>query len=448
MLPRSRSGALVATLVLGAGILGVVDAAAVPPPNDDFKDAKVIAALPSVHRVNTTSSGSGGPRDCFGRKPTIVGTNKRDRLRGTDARDVILAGGGNDLIKGKDGRDRICGGGGNDQIDAGKGDDRLRGDAGADVLSGQRHNDRLKGDAGADVLLGQHDDDRLRGGAGSDLLAGHKGDDLLRGGTGNDTGWFGHSGADSPRRIVVSLVTGTAHGEGADRLLNIENLSHGQFECDCAGVTFIGDDGPNVLSDNGSTYRDDIFRGGGGDDVLEANTGPEKLYGGPGDDRFVIGLHLDEESDGEDELHGGPGIDTADFSEPFFPPGTITVDLAAGTATGPTIEDDILAAIENVIGTPGPDELHGDSTANSLDGGPGDDVISGRDGDDVLAGGEGNDSIDGGGGFDTCTSPGTAEGAINCESPVGLRALVPARTPGALARLHDLDWALLNCVRC
>ena len=82
MLPRSRSGVLVATLVLGAGILGVVDAApALPPPNDDFKVAKVIAALPFEHRVNTTSPGRGGPRDCFGRKPTIVGTNKRDRLR-------------------------------------------------------------------------------------------------------------------------------------------------------------------------------------------------------------------------------------------------------------------------------------------------------------------------------------------------------------------------------
>jgi len=259
----------------------------------------------------------------------------------------------------------------------------------------------------------------LRGGAGSDFLAGRNGDDLLRGGSGNDTGGFGQPGADNPKRIVASLVPGTARGEGADRLLNIENLSNGQFECQCAGVTFIGDDGPNVLSDNGGSTgsADDVFRGGDGDDVLEANAGPEKLYGGPGDDRFVIGPHFDDESDGEDELHGGPGIDTADFSEPYFPPGTISVDLAAGGATGPSIEDDILTGIETVIGTPGPDDLTGDSLANSLDGGPGDDVISGREGDDVLAGGDGDDSIDGGEGLDMCTSPDAAGGAVNCESP-------------------------------
>ena len=46
---------------------------------------------------------------CFGEKPTIVGTNRDDRLRGTAGRDVIQALDGNDQIRGLGGNDLLCG---------------------------------------------------------------------------------------------------------------------------------------------------------------------------------------------------------------------------------------------------------------------------------------------------------------------------------------------------
>src|SRR4030065_522146 len=95
--------------------------------------------------------------ECFGRVPTIVGTEEADVLTGatgagvlragggggrgaaaagtedaevltgtTDA-DVILAGGGNDEVEGMGGNDRICGGDGDDFLSGGAGGDRLPG---------------------------------------------------------------------------------------------------------------------------------------------------------------------------------------------------------------------------------------------------------------------------------------------------------------------------------
>ena len=55
----------------------------------------------------------------------------------------------------------------------------------------------------------------------------------------------------------------------------------------------------------------------------------------------------------------------------------ITVDLAAGTASGPEIGNDTLISIENVVGGSGNDIIHGDAGDNQLFGGDGDDLLTG-----------------------------------------------------------------------
>jgi hypothetical protein len=47
---------------------------------------------------------------CFGRSPTLVGTEERDVLRGTPGDDIIVGLGGRDFIRGNEGRDLLCGG--------------------------------------------------------------------------------------------------------------------------------------------------------------------------------------------------------------------------------------------------------------------------------------------------------------------------------------------------
>ena len=69
---------------------------------------------------------------CAGRRATIVGTPGRDRLRGTQRADVIVALGGNDRVRAGAGRDIVCGGAGDDRLFGGPGRDRLLGGPGLD----------------------------------------------------------------------------------------------------------------------------------------------------------------------------------------------------------------------------------------------------------------------------------------------------------------------------
>jgi uncharacterized delta-60 repeat protein len=115
--------------------------------------------------------GGGGitqvPR-CAGKRATIVGSPRSDRLKGTRRADVIVALGGNDRIAAGRGNDLICGGNGNDSIDGGLGNDRLY---------GQNGKDKLGGGSGKDALSGGDGKDKLSGGGGRDSCAGGSGKD-------------------------------------------------------------------------------------------------------------------------------------------------------------------------------------------------------------------------------------------------------------------------------
>jgi uncharacterized delta-60 repeat protein len=91
---------------------------------------------------------------CGGKPATIVGTDGKDKLKGTRRADVIVGLGGDDTISGGGGNDVICGGRGNDTISGGAGADKLYGDAGRDKLNGGPGQDKLNGGAGKDSLNG------------------------------------------------------------------------------------------------------------------------------------------------------------------------------------------------------------------------------------------------------------------------------------------------------
>jgi Ca2+-binding RTX toxin-like protein len=228
----------------------------------------------------------------------------------------------------------------------------LEGNAGNDLLSGG--GGEGTGDAviaGRLTLRGGEDNDTLTGGAGNDVLNGGPGSDHLDGGPGADTAsYFGASAG-----VAASLDAGTATGgDGADTLVSLENLTGSAF-----ADALTGDEGDNVL------------------------TGLE----------------------GDDEIEGLEGEDAAGY---LLAPSGVTVDLAAGTATGGHGAD-TLSGIEKVLGSAFDDVLLGDTAANTLVAGSGDDEVAGSDGNDVLQGGpgvdllrgdDGNDSILGQGGND------------------------------------------------
>lgn len=108
----------------------------------------------------------------------IIGTVKKEILRGLGGNDEIRGGGGNDTLVGHAGEDQLIGN---------AGDDSLRGGDDADTLIGSEGNDILKGQAGDDRLLGGEGQDLLLGDIGDDWLLGEGGQDSLRGGDGADS---------------------------------------------------------------------------------------------------------------------------------------------------------------------------------------------------------------------------------------------------------------------
>jgi Ca2+-binding RTX toxin-like protein len=71
------------------------------------------------------------------------------------------------------------------------------------------------------------------------------------------------------------------------------------------------------------------------------------------------------------------------------------------TGTVYTLATDIIAAVENVIGTGGNDTITGSTEANRVEGGDGIDLLKGGAGNDTLRGGSGADNMAGGTGNDT-----------------------------------------------
>jgi DNA-binding beta-propeller fold protein YncE len=116
--------------------------------------------------------GTPGVQRCFGKRATIVGTQRSDRLKGTRRADVIVSLGGNDRISGGAGNDLICAGAGNDKVSGGAGNDRESGGPGNDSLKGDAGKDSLKGDAGKDLLSGGPGKDGLTGGSQKDRCTG------------------------------------------------------------------------------------------------------------------------------------------------------------------------------------------------------------------------------------------------------------------------------------
>lgn len=229
----------------------------------------------------------------------------------------------------------------------------LPGTPGDDVLLGTGENEHIQGFRGDDVLFGGAGDDQLDGGIGDDRLEGGPGFDSYDGGPGSDTLTF--RVADGPANVDLQ-ANSVISGGVFEFVQEVENVVGSVF-----GDTLLGDDHDNVLQGNAGL---DLLGGGLGDDVLDGGR------------------------DGAYATWAGAE-------------GAVTADLAAGTATEWDGGHDTLLNIVGAIGSDFDDTLRGDSQANRLEGGAGDDVLAGRAGDDILVGGDGADTLAGGAGIDT-----------------------------------------------
>jgi Ca2+-binding RTX toxin-like protein len=403
-----------------------------------------LALVPSAHAAPT----------CDGRPATIV--SNAPKIVGTKAPDVILAGPGDNAIYGMGGDDVICGGAGDDTVHSGRGDDTVLGEAGNDSIYGERGSDDLDGGGGEDRVLGEAgndtlnggpgDHDQVEGGPGDDSLSGGAGDfDVLTGGPGNDSidgGPGAHdiaSYAGTGGAVTINLETGTVTGAENEHLTGIEDA--------------IGGSGDDTLI--GSTATPNRLDGGPGDDRLLAAGPEDEAFGGPGSDTCTGGFSA-ETSCGPMQGAAGTAVElyeSIDGSTSLIVTGNEAVDDATVSfADGAYVVQGQPGANPVLLGDPGSSACSRDPGANSVSChgavssilaslGGGDDtfvvgesvpasvaaIIDGGAGSDTLRGGPGDDTIYGGDDHD----PDTLEGGGGDDVLYGVNIFHPRHDSGA-----------------
>jgi Ca2+-binding RTX toxin-like protein len=158
--------------------------------------------------------------------------------------------------------------------------------------------------------------------------------------------------------IMTITKNGSFTYSGSDNLIGFGSISDDIQNAGSGNDTLYGGAGNDSLSGNAGN---DSLEGGAGNDSLSGGAGNDIVLGGTGDD-FVEG------NDGNDTLYGSLGNDTL-FGE-----------------TGS----------DTLYGETGDDTLYGGAGDDSLDGGAGNDTLIDSNGNDILFGGDGNDILSGG----------------------------------------------------
>jgi serralysin len=127
-----------------------------------------------------------------------------------------------------------------------------------------------------------------------------------------------------------------------------------------------------------------IKNGTAGADTLIGTTGADQLFGEAGND-ILKGLA------GPDLLDGGTDTDTVNYSGSAA---RVVARLETGLGTFGDAAGDTYVSIENVVGSSFGDILIGNSLANQLKGGLGNDLFVGGGGADAMDGGDGIDLVD------------------------------------------------------
>lgn len=375
---------------------------------------------------------------------------------GTAGADTLAGGPGRDAINGLGGDDTLSGGAGVDRLDGGPGDDTLIGGAGGDTLTGGMGTDTftitaitdIRGDIFADVGVGDRIDlsaiaglvvdgeaawDGIRT-PGLSVVQWRAADGQVRDATFLSNGFDG-IGSNSASfgtpialretapgsRILVGVAAADATGTAGDDVLG-----------DAGGPgTLSGLAGNDTLTGGANT---DTLLGGAGDDRLLSSLGTDKLWGGAGRDTFVFTSRthlLNEVMDfapgdlldlsalgplalvtaftraGRAEIsweaEAGGGYFMFDWNGDGRADGTTLIVRGTSAPPLPLTAGSLIfqARAPAFQDTPGDDVIFGDSLANPISGGWGDDTINGLEGDDTLRGDGGNDTLVGEAGNDT-----------------------------------------------
>lgn len=396
----------------------------------DMADYSASSAAVNVDLSNGTGTGGDAEGDTLTGIEDVTGSAQSDTLTGDQIFNVLNAGAGDDTV--------LAGGGG-DTVIGGLGDDSLDGEAGADMIIGDDNSIFLAEDPDAliwtppsGVTFSYASGTNLGDGASGGLQ--HRADvadtqvsDLsvfLPDGdldiTAGDTIGFSFTDENGQTIMVRSAtVQQTAFSTGADDTGVVTAQGVDQFGNEIALLLSLTDNAgsPNHPIAPGDTYFDTDSEPAAGADVSLSSTQTVSAFSGAGNDTLIGGGGVDTllAGAGDDWLEGGAGADIIDGGDgrdwaSYESSGagvTVSLDVAQSNnqtggiaAAGGHANGDTLSGIENLDGSDFDDILEGDSDANEITGGAGNDVLYGVLGDDTLEGEAGNDTIDGGVGND------------------------------------------------
>jgi trimeric autotransporter adhesin len=272
--------------------------------------------------------------------------------------------------------------------------------------TGNNSNEILVGSSGGAVLDGGGGNDMLLGGAGSDTLRGGIGADTLHGGAGADTYVFNlGDGRDTVLETRGNQTTGQIQGLTADTL-QLNGMLAGELliaqDSDNLTLTHINgrdqvtvahwfaQDGEqhqlDTLTLNGGVSYDlhTLQLGGVADDTLTGTASNDILVGGAGNDMLTAAQGNDwlDGGIGADQMTGGLGDDVyvvdnvLDTVIESANEGTDIVHSSVTYTLSANVENLVLmgAAAINGTGNALNNVLTGNSAANTLAGGLGDDV--------------------------------------------------------------------------
>ncbi len=341
----------------------------------------------------------GAGQDKLAEFENLLGSDFNDTLTGNTGNNVLEGGLGNDLLTGGDGSDTAsyAGAGAGVVVDLSIVGAQNTGSAGIDTLvgienlTGSVFNDTLTGDGAANTLTGGQGDDVLIGGGGDDTLVAGGGNDSVFGGDGVDT--LVLRGAKAEYSVAITAtgyrLTDMRAGspDGQVTIEGVEKVAFSDTVADASslivpGVTITGTAGNDTISASKTvagqplpTAYADLMYGMGGNDNLDGAVGADKMYGGLGNDTYVV----DNAGDQAIEL-AGEGSDTVKAAVSF----TLGLNVENLTLTG--------SGATTGTGNVGDNKLIGNAAANSLYGLGGKDNLDGGAGADMLYGGSGDDS--------------------------------------------------------
>ncbi|MEZ5303792.1 MAG: SdrD B-like domain-containing protein [Verrucomicrobiales bacterium] len=392
-----------------------------------------------------------------------AGGQGKDVIYGRSGLDFIFGGLDDDIIGGNDGTNIVLGGFGDDRIDAEIDDQTLDGGHGKDAVistynghfeleefapgSGElRMINRRDGSVFSTFTLTSIEIAELTGGVLNNNfeITNWSGEAYLDGKGGSNDSIAVENDLDmilrdSSLSLFQALAFLLEHGFLKDAALALSNGSTwhlGSIE----NATLTGGSGNNLI--DASDYSHAVtIEGGAGNDVL---------IGGIGANRFVFDA---DSLLGTDKVTGGGGTDTLDFS-PTSASNPVTVDLGNTGAVAQFVNGNLFLLltaedIEIVIGTDGDDNLTGNSLANTLIGGAGDDDLAGAGGDDYygydLDLPWGNDTITEniGGGTDTLdfSSTNTVPVDVNL-SAIGPYTVHPTNLSLEFLGDREIEWII------